>query len=71
MERGSGARALKSVVEEVLEGVLFDVEAGIRYVITERAVRGGEAIKKSMNEPMAPLKAKLLRRGLTRKLSGS
>ena len=28
LERGTGARGLRSVVEEVLEGVLFDVEAG-------------------------------------------
>ena len=36
LERGTGARGLRSVVEEVLEGVLFDVEAGVRYVITEQ-----------------------------------
>ena len=36
LERGTGARGLRSVVEEVLEPVLFEVEAGVRYVITER-----------------------------------
>jgi ATP-dependent Clp protease ATP-binding subunit ClpX len=35
LERGTGARGLRSVVEEVLEGVLFEVEAGVRYVINE------------------------------------
>jgi ATP-dependent Clp protease ATP-binding subunit ClpX len=38
LERRSGARGLRSVIEEVLEGVLFDVEAGIRYVITDRTI---------------------------------
>ena len=28
LDRGTGARGLRSVVEEVLEGVLFEVEAG-------------------------------------------
>ena len=46
--RDTGARGLRSVVEEVLEGVLFDAEAGIRYVITDKTVRGGEAVKQSM-----------------------
>src|SRR5208337_748097 len=62
LERGTGARGLRSVVEEVLEGVLFDAEAGIRYVITDRAVRGGEAVKQSMSQPRAPLSYHLLRR---------
>jgi ATP-dependent protease Clp ATPase subunit len=30
LERGTGARGLRLVVEEVIEGVLFDVEAGVR-----------------------------------------
>ena len=30
LERGTGARGLRSVVEEVLEGVLFDVEVGVQ-----------------------------------------
>ncbi len=51
MERGTGARGLRSVVEEVLEKVMFEVEAGIRYVITDRAVRGGEAVKQSLSQP--------------------
>ena len=33
-ERGTGARGLRSVVEEVLEGVLFEVEARVRYLVT-------------------------------------
>ena len=46
LERGTGARGLRAVVEEVLEGVLFEVEAGIRYVITREDGQGwggGEA----------------------------
>lgn len=30
LERGTGTTGLRSIVEEVLEGVLYDVEAGIR-----------------------------------------
>ncbi len=62
LERGTGARGLRSVVEEVLEGVLFDAEAGVRYVITEKTVRGGEAVKQSMSQSRAPLSYHLLRR---------
>ena len=40
LERGTGARGLRSVIEEVLEGVLFDVEAGVRYVITDEDGQG-------------------------------
>jgi ATP-dependent Clp protease ATP-binding subunit ClpX len=39
LQRGTGARALRSAIEEVLERVLFNAEAGVRYVITERAGR--------------------------------
>ncbi len=45
LERGTGARVHRAVVEEVLEGVLFDVEPGIRFVLTDRSVRGGEVVK--------------------------
>ena len=31
------------MVEEVLEGVLFDVEPGVRYVITDRDGQGWRA----------------------------
>ncbi len=55
LERGTGARGLRSVIEEVLEGVLFDVEVEVRYVITEKTVRGGEAVKQSLSQPRAPL----------------
>ena len=54
LERGTGARGLRSVVEQVLEGVLFEVEAGVRYVITDRTVRGGEPLKQSLSQPRAP-----------------
>ena len=69
LERGTGARGLRSVVEEVLEGVLFDVEAGVRYVITDKTVRGGEAVKQSMSQTRAPLSVHLLRRFRARKSS--
>jgi ATP-dependent Clp protease ATP-binding subunit ClpX len=41
LERGTGARGLRSVVEDVMEGVLFGVEAGVRYVITDKTVMVG------------------------------
>jgi ATP-dependent Clp protease ATP-binding subunit ClpX len=62
LERGTGARGLRSVVEEVLEAVMFDPEPGVRYVITDRTVRGGEAVKQSMTQPRAPLSWHVLRR---------
>jgi len=62
LERGTGARGLRSVVEEVLEGVLFDAEAGVRYVITDRTVRGGEPVKQSLSQPRAPLSWHVLRK---------
>ena len=62
LERGTGARGLRSVVEEVLEGVLFEVEAGVRYVVTEKTVRGGEPVKQSMSQSRAPLSSWLNRR---------
>ncbi len=34
LERGTGARGLGSVIEEVLEGVLFDPEPCVMYVVT-------------------------------------
>src|SRR5271157_1821578 len=62
LDRGTGARGLRSVVEEVLEGVLFDPEPGARYVITDRTVRGGEPVKQSMSQTRAPLSWHVLRR---------
>ena len=50
------------MVEEVLEGVLFEVEAGVRYVITDKTVRGGEPVRQSMTQPRAPLSWHVLRR---------
>ena len=52
----------ESVVEEVLEGVLFDPEPGVRYVITKKTLRGGEAVRQSMTQSRAPLMPRLLRR---------
>lgn len=62
LERGTGARGLRAVVEETLEEVLFDVEAGARYVINEQTVRSGEPVKQSMTQPRAPLSWHVLRR---------
>ncbi len=62
LNRGAGARGLRSVVEEVLEGVLFEVEAGLRYIVTDKTVRGGEAVKQSLSQPRAPLSWYVLRR---------
>jgi len=62
LERGTGARGLRAVVEEVLEGVLFDPEPGARYVITDRTVRGGEAVRQSLSQQRAPLSWHVLRR---------
>jgi len=62
LERGTGARGLRSVVEEVLEAVLFDVEVEVRYVITDRTVRGGVPVKQSISQPRAPLSWHVLRR---------
>ena len=67
LERGTGARGLRSVVEEVLEEVLFDVEAGVRYIVTEKTVRGGEAVKQSMSQTRAPLSWHVLKRLASRK----
>ena len=53
---------MRSVVEEVLEGVLFDAEAGLRYVATDKTVRGGEPVKQSMSQTRAPLSWHVLRR---------
>ena len=50
------------MVEEVLEAVLFGAEAGVRFVITEKTVRGGEAEKQSMSQTRAPLSWHVLRR---------
>jgi len=67
LERGTGARGLRSVVEEVLEPVLFELEAGVRYVITHKAVRGEETVKRRMSQREASLSARVRwRLGVTR-----
>ena len=50
------------MIEEVLEGVLFEAEAGVRYVLEHKTVIGGEPVKRSMIQPVAPLQAYLWRR---------
>jgi ATP-dependent Clp protease ATP-binding subunit ClpX len=69
LERGTGARGLRSVIEEVLEPVMFEVEAGVRFVITEKTVSNEEAVRQSLSVPMAPLSAQVLRRLMVRKSS--
>ncbi len=59
LERGTVARGLRAVIEEVLEGVLFEVEAGVMYVITDKMVKGGVAVKQSMTQTAAPLSARI------------
>jgi ATP-dependent Clp protease ATP-binding subunit ClpX len=58
--QGTRAKGLRSVIEEVLEGVLFDVEAGVRYLITEKTVRGGEAVRQRVEQSRAPLAEHLM-----------
>lgn len=67
LERGAGARALRSVLEEIVESGLFEVEAGVRYVITDGTVRGGEAVRQRMEQARAPLTSHVLRRLMVRK----
>jgi hypothetical protein len=50
------------VIEEVLEGVLFEVEAGIGYLVTDETVRGGETVTPKMSQRRAPLGSKVMRR---------
>jgi hypothetical protein len=59
--REPGGCGLRSVDEHVSEGVLFEVKAGVRHVTTEYAVLGGEAVKRRMSQPSAPLRSHLLR----------
>jgi ATP-dependent protease Clp ATPase subunit len=62
LERGTGDRGLRSVIEEVLKRVLFEVTADVRYVITEKTVRGGEAVRLRVERSRAPLSGQMLRR---------
>ena len=65
LERETGARGVLSVIEEVLEGILFKVESGIRFVITDMAVKGGEVVRQRMVQMKVPLGKHLLRRFAT------
>ncbi len=67
VQRGTGARGHRSVVNEVLEGVPFYVESGVRFVITDSTARSGEAVKQTMAQTRARLSARLRWRvGVTR-----
>ncbi len=61
VERGTGARGLREVIEETVETVLFEVEAGMRYIVTDKTVRGGEAVRQRIEQVRAPLSKHLLR----------
>lgn len=62
-ERGTGARGLKSVVEGVLEPVLFDPRPWTTARITEATVRGGEVEYDAFGLPgAAPLRHRVARR---------
>jgi len=61
-ERGTGARGLKAVVEQVLEPVLFDPRPWTTTRITEATVRGGEVEYDPFGLPgAAPLRSRLRR----------
>ncbi len=70
-ERGSGARGLRAVVEEVLEPVLFEIEAGVRYLITEKTVRGGVVVRQRTDQMRVPLSWHVMRRLMVSKPSRS
>jgi len=62
-ERGAGARALRAVVERVLEPVLFDPRPWTTARITEATVRDGEVEYDPFGPPgAAPLRSRLARR---------
>jgi len=64
-QRGTGARGLRSVVEEVIEAVLFEApEAGRGqlFVIDERAVRGEVPPQRKPIKAVPPLRALIRRR---------
>jgi len=62
-QRGAGARGLRAVVENVLEGVLYDPRPSVTYVVTEGTVRGGEVRTiDSLGVSAAPLRHRLARR---------
>jgi ATP-dependent Clp protease ATP-binding subunit ClpX len=50
LERGTGARGLRSVMEEVLEGVPVEAQAGESFMITDVMVGSGEVIKRSLSQ---------------------
>jgi len=62
--RGTGARGLRSIVERVLEPVLFDPQPWTYYHVTEESVRGGEVeVTDLLDLPeAAPLRHRVARR---------
>ena len=62
LKRGTGAGGVRSVVDDVMEGTLFDVGVGVRYVITDETAKGGEPIKQSISQTRAPLSRHVVRR---------
>ena len=56
LQQGTGARGLRSVMEEILEGVLFEVESGVKYVITQETIEGCAPIKSCIAQKEGPLR---------------
>lgn len=62
-ERGTGARGLRAIVEQVVEPILFDPKPWATYRITEVTVRGGEPECDFYGLPrIAPLRHRVERR---------
>jgi ATP-dependent Clp protease ATP-binding subunit ClpX len=67
-ERGVGARGLRAVVEQVVEGVMFEVgekDRGTCFVIDERVVRGEGEPARMPIRAVPPLRRPLIRRRVT------
>ncbi len=61
--RGTGARGLRSIVERVVEDILYDPKRWASYVVTEEAVHGGEVqVADFLSRLKAPLGDRVARR---------
>jgi ATP-dependent Clp protease ATP-binding subunit ClpX len=69
-ERGVGARGLRSVVEAVVEDVLFDPTPEYLYTVTGEAVRGGE-VQRRKKPPIVWRRPSLVRHSSPDALGGS
>jgi ATP-dependent Clp protease ATP-binding subunit ClpX len=67
-ERGVGARGLRAVVEQVVEGVMFEVgeaDRGTCFVVSGEVVRGEGAPGRTPMRAVPPLRRPLIRRRVT------